>query len=84
MAFALLAGTLTIEHRRRRQWATAAATAYGGLMIAARVVAGAHWMSDALIAALLTYLIISLLLYLPDREARTALVTAESVPRSAA
>lgn len=83
MAFALLAGTLTIESRRRRRWATAAAAAYGSLMIAARVVAGAHWISDALLSAALTYLIVSLLLLLPDREA-PATITAESAPRSAA
>ncbi len=84
MTFALLAGTLTIESRRRRRLATAAATAYGCIMIAARVVAGAHWLSDALLSATLTYMIVSLLLALPDREANVGPATAESMPHSAA
>lgn len=89
MAFALLAGTLTIESTRRRRAATGAAVAFGALMIAARVIAGAHWLSDAVISAALTYLVVSLLLYLPETRSPNPSATsavpaiAESDPQTA-
>ncbi len=84
MTFALLAGTLTIENRHRRRWATAAAVAFGLLMVAARVISGAHWLSDAAISSALTYLVVSLLLYLPAPHPHPTGAIAESGPQIAA
>jgi len=66
MAFVLIAGGLVLPKRRRRWRYTivTAAVLYGLLMAAARMAKGAHWPSDVMIAAALTYLVIAVLLTL--------------------